>query len=284
NQNHATAFEIKHFAVQNHDRLLLTFSRSLDLVSAVLPHKYRLNNGIGQPARVEIIDSRSVMLHYENVLPTGLDYTITLTAITDCTGQSAVISHTFFIPDEIQPNEILINEILFNPKSKGMDNVTTDGVDFVEIYNHSSSIVDLQQLDLAHVNNRGIVVGHRQISESPLLLYPTEYKVLTAAPSIVKEHYPLADQHAFIHMTSLPPFNNISGTALLVSHGKTIDSLSYHESMHAPFITNRKGISLERTRFDIPTNAVGSFHSAATSVGGATPGYRNSQGAEDTSQ
>lgn len=282
NGNHVADFKITDFTLQNPAQFLLTFSRSLDPVSAASTATYQLNNGVGQPMQVQLLDSRSVVLHYENTVPTGMDYLLTITALADCAGQPMDFHHVFFIPDEIQLNDILINEILFNPKTKGMDNVTTDGVDFVEIYNHSPRTVDLQQLYLAHLNSRGVVAGHRQIAENPLLLYPAEYKVLTSAPKVVKEHYPLADQHAFIRMASLPLFNNDSGTALLISRGITIDSLTYHESMHAPFITNRKGISLERIRFDIPTNAIGSFQSAATSVGGATPGYRNSQGVEDT--
>lgn len=282
--DHAADFKIIHFAVQNSVQLLLTFSHSLDPVSAAATEKYQLSNGAGQPAQVQLMDSRNVVLHYENPFPTGVDYSLTIEALANCAGQPTNFRQAFFIPDEIQPNDILINEILFNPKSKGMDQVTTDGVDFVEIYNHSSSIVDLQQLYLAHVNHQGAVAGYRQISENPLLFYPAEYKVLTSQPHIVKEHYPLADQSTFILLASLPRFNNNAGTALLISGGKTIDSLAYHESMHAPFITNRKGISLERRHFGTPTNAIGNFHSAATTVGGATPGYQNSQGAEDTGQ
>lgn len=46
--------------------------------------------------------------------------------------------------------------------------------------------------------------------------------------------------------------------------------------MHAAFIVDPKGISLERDAFHVPTNAVGNFRSASTAEGGATPGYRNS--------
>ncbi len=270
-------FKLLDVEVRNGRQLLLAYTQALDTTVAVSPDRYWLTHGIGSPKRVQVIGSRHVLLHYDRAFPAGREYTLTAADVANCAGLSADFSYVFFLPDTAATNDILINEMLFNPKSKAMEGVEMDGVDFVEIYNHSSKTVDLQQFYLAHVN-KGKVTGHRQISESQLLFHPMEYKVLTSQPHTVQAHYPDADRRAFIQMASLPRFNNDSGTALLVSHGQTIDSLAYRASMHAPFIDNPKGISLERKQFDVATNAPGNFHSAATSVGGATPGYRNSQG------
>jgi len=46
--------------------------------------------------------------------------------------------------------------------------------------------------------------------------------------------------------------------------------------MHAPWINNPKGISLERQSYEEDSNQLDNFKSAATLVGGSTPGYRNS--------
>src|SRR5690606_12292673 len=248
----------------NGKQLLVTYTQAIDSATAVSAGNYQLNNGMDTPSRVQFIDRRSVLLYYARPFPTGADYTLNVSGIANCAGGSADLDYRFFLPDTAANGEILINEILFNPKNKSMEGVETDGVDFVELYNYSSKIVDLQQFHLAHVNHDGNVAGHRQISDAPLLFYPSEYKVLTSDPAVVKAHYPSADQTAFIQMTSLPRFNNKDGTALLISHGRTIDSLTYDESMHAPFIEHRKGISLERRRFDVPTNNPGNFYSAAT--------------------
>ena len=66
-----------------------------------------------------------------------------------------------------------------------------------------------------------------------------------------------------------------------MSNQIVIDRFDYHENMHNPLIVNKKGVSLERVSFDKPTNELGNFKSASTTVGYATPGYQNSQFSEN---
>ena len=63
-----------------------------------------------------------------------------------------------------------------------------------------------------------------------------------------------------------------------------IDEFSYTEKMHLSIIKNPEGVSLERTNFKKPANDKGNFFSAAASAGFATPGYKNSQYAEDLTE
>jgi len=50
----------------------------------------------------------------------------------------------------------LFNEILFNPSS--------DGVDYVEIYNRSTNIIDLKQLYIANRSSTGVISSIMQLS------------------------------------------------------------------------------------------------------------------------
>ncbi len=175
---------------------------------------------------------------------------------------------------DIQPDDLLITEILSNPKP--------NGVDFLELYNHSTKSIDLQGVYLAAVNANGAVGSRRKVANRPTIIHPNEYRVLTTNPVIVKAHYPLSATQAFIEMPTLPNFNNETGGVVLYAAGMTIDSLFFTPAMWSPFIADHKGISLERQRLSAPTNMPGNFRSAATAVGGATPGYANSQSLVET--
>lgn len=178
------------------------------------------------------------------------------------------------------PGQILINEILFNPKAQG--------VDFVELYNNSNQIIDLQQIYIANLNNQQQRASSIKVSEISRPFYPGTYCVLTVSPDIVHLHYKESRPESFIKMSRMPAFNNETGTVLIlyrptdneknlpISQWTLLDSLSYHTSMHSSFIKNSKGISLERQHMLLPTNHYGNFKSAAVQSGGGTPGLINS--------
>jgi len=189
-----------------------------------------------------------------------LDYFLVKTL--DATGGTATL-------DMPLAGDILINEVLSNPKS--------GGVDFLEIYNYSDKTVDLSGVSIASVNTNGIVGNRQTVSDQPLFIYPNEYKVLTRQPAVVKQHYPNAELSALLEMGSLPNFNNETGGVVIYGEEGVIDSLFYTPTMQSPFMASNRGVSLERQHFSVPTNAPGSFRSAAVAVGGATPGYQNSQ-------
>lgn len=165
--------------------------------------------------------------------------------------------------------DILINEVLTNPAA--------GGVDFLEIYNYSNKTIDLSKVSIARVATNGTVGVPQVISDYPLFIHPHEYRVLARQPAVVKQHYPSSIAATFIEMATLPDFNNEKGGVVIYSPQGVIDSLFYTADMQTPFMVSNRGVSLERQHFSMPTNAPGNFHPAATAIGGATPGYQNSQ-------
>jgi hypothetical protein len=176
-------------------------------------------------------------------------------------------------PMMIEPFDIVINEILFNP--------IADGVDFVEVYNRSEIIINLEDLLLASVKqslNEAPDTQSVSISSSSFLVEPGNYLVLTPNPQKVMDQYSETNASCFLEVSPFPAFNNDKGFVLLTDNNhKVIDGFHYSEEMHFLMLNSYEGVSLERIcpdkLGDDPTN----WHSAAETAGFATPGYENSQ-------
>ncbi|MDP4274229.1 MAG: lamin tail domain-containing protein, partial [Bacteroidota bacterium] len=204
----------------------------------------------------------------------GTDYLLTLTnGITDCVGNPLSDKNYahFALPQSPDSLDILINEILFNP--------FPDGTDFVEIYNHSSKVIDLADLSICTRDiTSGLIKNCCVIAKNGRLIFPGEYVVITADRLKVQNHYLTPNDNCFTEVTAMPAINNEEGTVMLINRqAQMIDFFSYDKNMHFGLISNTEGVSLERINFDQSTNNASNWHSAAETVGYATPGYKNSQ-------
>ena len=66
----------------------------------------------------------------------------------------------------------------------------------------------------------------------------------------------------------MTPYNNTDDYVVLLNENlEILDELHYTEKMHTPFLANRKGISLERISFSVPSGTSGNWHSAAEDAG-----------------
>jgi hypothetical protein len=168
--------------------------------------------------------------------------------------------------------DLVINEILFDPLE--------GGVDFVEIYNRSARFYDLSDLVMATIDTFSLqVTDTESVTGDSFLIAPGDYKVMTTDPWAVMSHYNCPDPDAFIRMTALPPMGNEAGNIVLAlkNDGTVIDRVDYTSSLHFSLIRDTDGVSLERVHYDRPSGDPGNWHSAAETVGFATPGYQNSQ-------
>jgi hypothetical protein len=79
-------------------------------------------------------------------------------------------------------------------------------------------------------------------------------------------------------MAYFPSMTNDEGVvALTTKGGKLIDLVAFTSAMQYPLLTSLDGVSLERINPERPSKDITNWHSAAESVGYATPGYKNSQ-------
>ncbi|MDR3339631.1 MAG: lamin tail domain-containing protein [Candidatus Symbiothrix sp.] len=175
------------------------------------------------------------------------------------------------------PGEILISEILFNPP--------TGGTEYVEVYNHSDKSFDLRLLSItSRKPSDGSFNKAYPLSTAPLLLHPEDYLVITKSRDLVCSFFTCRSESFFTELSVMPSLANTSGCAVLLNNQteEIVDEFAYDEKMHAEGISNKKGISLERSDFNRPSNDPENWHSASAGSGFGTPGYANSQDSGQT--
>jgi hypothetical protein len=259
--------------------VMLYFNEPLNPATANNPASYTIDNGMGNPimAIPQAINFSAVTLTLPTAIVKGKIYTVSVNFdVKDCVGNSLTAYDNkakFAFPDPVEAGDIVINEILFNPRDRG--------VDFVEIYNTSTKVIDLKEMRISSIDTiAGELTSVREIDPVGFLFFPGDYLLLTTDPGVVQEHYVSPDRKAFLQMASLPSFANTRGSAVLSRNGDIgfiIDQMHYTDRMHFPLLNNLKGVSLERIDPERPSEDQTNWMSASENVGFATPGYRNSQ-------
>lgn len=218
--------------------------------------------------RFEDASLRALQLSLADTIEPSTHYTIIVRDVYDCPGnkiQEDFSRAVFVLPEKAAPGDILVNEILFNPRPTG--------VDFVEVYNQSDKSIDLRNWSL---RNFTASASSAVISHEHFLIHSKEYKVFTENKNVLKGEYLSGIEHTFSE-TVLPPFNDDDGSlAIIDEHGMLIDSMVYSDKMHASFVKDDEGISLERISFSVTAGERSNWRSASSASGFATPGYVNS--------
>ena len=250
----------------------LVFNKTLDSLQLVAVANYTFDNGLSAVSAVAVspfFDRVNITLN--TAIVAGTIYTAKVGGISDCSGNNLGVNNTakFGLAQDADSFDLVVNEILYNP--------LPGGVDYIEVYNRSKKIIDLNKIYLANRNSTGDVSSISQVSMEGLLLFPGEFSLLSSNPDAVKSQYITTNPDAFIKMNSFPTYSIASGNVILLNvQGNILDEVSYSDKWHFQLISNKQGVSLERIDYNGPS-VQSNFHSAATSVGYGTPGYKNSQ-------
>ncbi|MGI4763335.1 MAG: lamin tail domain-containing protein [Janthinobacterium lividum] len=254
----------------------LTFSEKLDSTTAASLALYTLQSGAVPAPTVQRAapvgpDFRAVDLTVSPALLPSQPLTVAVARATDCAGNasSALATASLALPEPAQAGDLVINELLFNH--------APGGVYFVELLNRSLRYVNLQAYQLVIQKSSGnatVVIS----PGAPYVLAPGQLVALTSDPDILQAQYPTStDPAVLLAVASLPALDNSAGTVVINSStGVEIDRYTYDKSQQLTLLSTQAGVSLERIRAQGPSTA-GNFHSAAGTVGYATPGRPNSQ-------
>ncbi len=253
----------------------LHFSEPMHKESLLYAEHYHIKSGPGSPLAVtaNLPDLTRAELSLEQPLQPGKVHVIEVCGdLYDCDGNILLQNQArVAIPDEALHNGIVINEVLFNPPA--------GGARYIEIYNRSDQVFDLQQMILASKDAFDHNLSTLQeISEESLLFFPGDYLVLSQDTGAVSSTYHIPVQDVLWELAGMPRMTNTMGVVVLATKGHVlIDELAYEEEMHLSLIANPSGVALERTHPDRPSDEASSWHSAAAAAGYGTPGYQNSQ-------
>ena len=267
-----TAPKLLRAFVSDNTDISLVFDKSLDTAQAASLNSYAFDKNVTvKNISVSPPFFKEINITVEKPLDTGIVYHVTAQNIADCVGNliGTKNSAKFGLPQNADPTDLVVNEILFNP--------LPTGADYVELYNRSKKIIDLKKIFIGNRNSSNVISNIQQVAAESILLFPEEFIVLTTDAEAVKSQYISTNPDAFLQMNHFPSYSNTNGNVIVLNEqGSILDEVNYSEKWHFPLIKNVQGVSLERVDYDAPS-LQSNFHSAATSVGYGTPGYKNSQ-------
>ncbi len=193
-------------------------------------------------------------------------YTIELQNVGDCWLNTTDLTGVFALPELPEVGDVIINEILFDPVS--------GGADWVEVYNNSDKLIDLNNWQFANYDN-DTIDNLKQFTEH-YMLFPGDYVVFGEDTTQIVEYYQSAVPGKMIEM-DLPTYSNDSSTVYLLFNNTLMDRVAYTDDWHFKLLDNTDGVSLERLDANGVSNDKNNWHSAAEAIGFATPGRVNSQ-------
>ena len=274
--------EIKTACIIDSGKIRVVFNQSMGDHLLATPDLFRIDHHPGTIQAIMPDDPyfSSFILYPENTLLPGNIYSLSFAGnLCSCIGDTFYLSEMtdVGIPEKPLYNDLVINEILFNP--------FPGGTDYVELYNRSEKAIDLNGLILASVKHNPPSppdTSIKQINASCSMIMPGEYFYLCDEEQKVCNYYTCGEKNNCHDRDGIPAYSNEEGIILLMdSFHHIIDEFSYHEDMHYPLLNSFEGISLERIHHDRPASDITNWHSASQLSGFGTPGYMNSQFAEE---
>src|SRR5687768_4670734 len=268
----AKAPEIKNIYTKDNTTVIFQFDEAVDSASAVDISHYSINPSISFGA-LSIVsnDFSQVQLTLNSALSPTQVYTITVSGIKDCAGNTSTSKQLKIgLPQDAVSFDVVINEILFNAKP--------DGFDYVEFYNRSNKIVDASKLYIGNRNSSGTISSLKKLSEQSFYIFPGDYIVVTEDPNSLQKKFLVKNPDAVFVIATMPSFPDDKGTVVLTNfQGTIVDELNYLDDWHFALIADAEGVSLERIDPEKPTQNADNWHSAASTVNYGTPTYKNSQ-------
>ena len=268
-----TSPQLKYAYAMDSLTIVAVFDEPLDSFSAALSSNYQIDGGLSV-LRASPIDPLLVLVQLQLSAPLSANtvYNLTANNITDCSGNviKAPGKRNVGMAVDASAADIVINEILFDPRPNAYD--------YVEFYNKSNKIIDVSRLFVANRSSSGTVSSIEPIFSTPYDMFPGDYLVITENATSLKTNSLVKNPDAIFELPSLPSYPDDEGDVILLnSQGSIVDEVKYSRDWQFRLINDPEGVSLERIDPFHASQDATNWHSAASTAGYGTPGYKNSQ-------
>ncbi|HEY6914780.1 MAG TPA: lamin tail domain-containing protein, partial [Paludibacter sp.] len=261
------------FTLEQPNKLKLGFSEPMDFSKSA----FSVDKEIGNPSSQNVsADKLSVILTFNSAFEHGKIYNLQVSGLSDLAGnQLSDTTRSIGIVEPKVVGDLIINEIMFeNP---------LNSLEYIEIYNRSDKVLDVSGMVLTTRKTDGSLNTGIKIPVQTCLL-PNGYIALCEDADSVRNYHncPVESNILSTEWTSL---NNETASVVLTNATKdtVYDEVRYDAKWHHALVKNPKGVALERINPDLPSQDGASWHSAASEVNYGTPGYKNSQYRDITS-
>ncbi len=220
-----------------------------------------INNGIGAPTAVTI-NANCISLTLSTALQVGINYTITCTNLSDCSGNALVppsFNFIYFLPAQF---DVVINEIMADPSPI----VGLPDAEFIELYNRTNYTISTNGWTFEHGTT---------VRSLPNVVIPADsFLVLTNSAA-------LADMSIYGNVVAVTSLSSTAitnaGTTLTIkdNNGQIIHQVTYNDQWYNDAGKAAGGWSLEMIDTSNPC-AAGTNWTASNNPDGGTPGKKNS--------
>ncbi|NNC94617.1 MAG: hypothetical protein HKN92_03575 [Chitinophagales bacterium] len=251
----------------------LVFSEQIDSSNSILdPANFIIKDNLVTEVRFANNFRKELIIELQKELSSNQHYNITVNGIHDCVGLQALISNNvvFGIPEQAQKEDFIINEILFNPES--------GGVDFLELFNRSDKIFDLNGYFIFEINpETAALLEITELKIGSYLFLPGDHVVLTEDKLKVIDFHKPGFPYKVVEVNDFPNFSDEASVVYITKPSSIpIDRVSYSKDWHTELLGDLNGVSLERINSNDSASNPMNWQSASASEDFATPTEVNS--------
>lgn len=239
----------------------VVFDEALDQASAETAINYAIDQAIViNSATLDGVNPALLHLVLTTPLSNGNSYVLTTNSIADLVLNISGTQNTpfsYLIAETPIVGDVIINEFMCDPTPQ----VGLKDAEFVEIYNTSTKIFNVQNWEIGDASSDGTI--------QQAWLLPGEYMVLTGTANV--DSFAVAMQ-----VTSFPSLNNAGDNIVLRTDlGLVLDSITYSDSWYGNVNKEDGGYTIERINPNDPCSDFSDWLASNDPLGG-TPGLQNS--------